>query len=99
MSNADTPKSFQTVPQLAEELGVSERHLWNEVRVGELMVHKFGRKTRISPASAAAYKAAKKRDRKAPDQTKARRAINNGSVPIAPPNLSDITACETISGL
>jgi excisionase family DNA binding protein len=39
---------FLTVPDVAEELNLSVRKVWDDIRKGLLKTHKFGRSTRIS---------------------------------------------------
>ncbi len=43
-----TKKKFLTVPEAADEIGISERHTWREIETGKLKAHHFGGCTRIS---------------------------------------------------
>ncbi len=38
---------FLTVPEVAAELGISERSVWRLIEEGELPAHRFGASTRI----------------------------------------------------
>ena len=45
---APKKKAFLTVPETADELEVSERHIWREIQAEKLKAHHFGGCTRIS---------------------------------------------------
>ena len=45
---ASKKKTFLTVPEVADELGISERHVWRLIEEKELKAHHFGGATRIS---------------------------------------------------
>lgn len=42
-----TDSKFLTIPQVAEELQVSERTVWRWIKDKELIVHRHGRWTRV----------------------------------------------------
>jgi excisionase family DNA binding protein len=39
---------FLSVPEAADEIGTSQRHVWREIKNDKLKVHRFGGCTRIS---------------------------------------------------
>ena len=45
--NNSSSSIFQTIPQFAEELQVSERTVWRWIKNMELIVHRHGRWVRI----------------------------------------------------
>jgi excisionase family DNA binding protein len=46
---------FLTVPEVARELGISERSVWRLIEMGELSPHRFGAATRIKREELDAY--------------------------------------------
>ena len=46
---------FLTVPQIAEEFGISERSVWRLIEYGVLPAHKFGASTRVKREDLDAY--------------------------------------------
>ncbi len=52
---------YLTVPQVAEELQVSERKVWSLIEEEELKVHDFGNSTRVSRADLDDYIARSRR--------------------------------------
>jgi excisionase family DNA binding protein len=46
-SSGPQGRRFLTVPEVAEELRISERSVWRLIEEGELPAHKFGSSTRV----------------------------------------------------
>jgi excisionase family DNA binding protein len=58
---------FLTVPQVAQELGISERSVWRLIEDEELPAHDFGSSTRVKRSDLDAYIARSKRPAKSDD--------------------------------
>jgi excisionase family DNA binding protein len=48
-------RHFSTIPEVAEELGISERSAWRLVQQGMLPTHQFGNSTRVKREDLDAY--------------------------------------------
>ena len=76
MSKA-TGQPYQTIPEVADMFGCSERQVWRWIERNELAATKLGRLTRIARVDVEAFvrtaKQASRRDR--PRQSKARKPL------------------------
>lgn len=63
LSPRGKPRHFLTIPDVADELGLSERSVWRKISEGQLPVHHFGAATRISREDLDDYAARSRRCR------------------------------------
>ena len=54
---ANARNTYLAPNEVARRLGLSERTIWREIAAGRLVVHRFGRATRISHEDLAGYTA------------------------------------------